>query len=205
MAKNFDNEEGYEKYLRYIEDNLDEVTEKVTRIFDERKKGLAATLRGMLRDAVSCATHYEWRRGDCPYDTSGELKDCGDIDLNISIADFLEEEYTGDAKATYVSGHGLEYETYQDSLTNDTITFCENVLRDAVMICLQEAFPEDEVTERDTEEVIYECHDDIYDNCPAERFWPCSGALEYCGIDTEIPLKSLFDTKKEKIVAVRAR
>lgn len=85
MAKN---EDGYEKYLGYIEDSLDEVAEKVTRIFDERKKGLAATLCGMLRDAASCATHYEWRRGDCPYDTSGELKDCGDIDLNISIADF---------------------------------------------------------------------------------------------------------------------
>lgn len=80
MAKN---EDGYEKYLGYIEDSLDEVAEKVTRIFDERKKGLAATLCGMLRDATSCATHYEWRRGDCPYDTSGELKDCGDIDLNI--------------------------------------------------------------------------------------------------------------------------
>ena len=102
-----------------------------------------------IRDAASCATHYEWRRGDCPYDTSGELKDCGDIDLNISIADFLEEEYTGGTKATYVSGHGLSYETYQDSLTNDTITLCENVLRDAVRICLQEAFPEDEVSERD--------------------------------------------------------
>ena len=117
MAKN---EDGYEKYLGYIEDSLDEVAEKVTRIFDERKKGLAATLCGMLRDAASCATHYEWRRGDCPYDTSGELKDCGDIDLNISIADFLEEEYTGGTKATYVSGHGLSYETYQDSLTNDS-------------------------------------------------------------------------------------
>ena len=35
MAKN---EDGYEKYLEYIEDNLDEVTEKVTGIFDERKK-----------------------------------------------------------------------------------------------------------------------------------------------------------------------
>lgn len=97
MAKN---EDEYEKYLGYIEDNLDEVAEKVTRIFDERKKGLAATLCGMLRNAVSCATHYEWRRGDCPYDTSGELKDCGDIDLNISIADFLEEEYTGGTKAS---------------------------------------------------------------------------------------------------------
>ena len=41
MAKN---EVGYEKYLGYIEDNLDEVTEKVTGIFDERKKGLAAML-----------------------------------------------------------------------------------------------------------------------------------------------------------------
>ena len=59
--------------------------------------------------------------------------------------------------------------------------------------------------ERDAEEVIYECHDDIYDNCPAESFWPCSGALEYCGIDTEMPLKSLFDTKKEKIVAFRTK
>lgn len=67
------------------------------------------------------------------------------------------------------------------------------------------AFPEDEVTERDTEEVLYEYHDDIYDNCPAERFWPCSGALEYCGINTEMSLKSLFDTKKEKIVAFRAK
>lgn len=47
MAKN---EDGYEKYLGYIEDSLDEVAEKVTRIFDERKKGLAATLCGMLRD-----------------------------------------------------------------------------------------------------------------------------------------------------------
>lgn len=46
MAKN---EDGYEKYLGYIEDSLDEVAEKVTRIFDERKKGLAATLCGMLR------------------------------------------------------------------------------------------------------------------------------------------------------------
>lgn len=47
--------------------------------------------------------------------------------------------------------------------------------------------------------------DTIYDNCPAESFWPCSGALEYCGIDTEMPLKSLFDTKKEKIVAFRTK
>ena len=55
MAKN---EVGYEKYLGYIEDNLDEVTEKVTGIFDERKKGLAATLCGMLREAVSRNPNY---------------------------------------------------------------------------------------------------------------------------------------------------
>ena len=137
MAKN---EDGYEKYLGYIEDSLDEVAEKVTRIFDERKKGLAATLCGMLRDAASCATHYEWRRGDCPYDTSGELKDCGDIDLNISIADFLEEEYTGGTKATYVSGHGFSYETYQDSLTNDipnsrACTMRHTNMMPAVLVC----------------------------------------------------------------------
>lgn len=44
----------------------------------------------------------------------------------------------------------------------------------------------------------------IYDNCPAESFWPYSGALEYCGIDTEMPLKALFDTKKI-IVAFRTK
>lgn len=41
MAKN---EDGYEKYLGYIEDNLDEVTDKVTGIFDQRKKYLLERL-----------------------------------------------------------------------------------------------------------------------------------------------------------------
>ena len=64
---------------------------------------------------------YEWERGDCPYDCSGELhkiynKTIGDVyDNDIDIL----QAYTGNWEATYESGCGMNYLTVADEMTYD--------------------------------------------------------------------------------------
>lgn len=189
-----DAEEKYAKYVKYVEENLDEVVAKVTDFFDEKIMELSETILDMVRQKAANAIHYEWEYDGCPYDYSGIIEEKGMVDPDISIEEFLEDEYTGDKEATFCSGRGFHYNNFDDELSHDTLDLAEKVMRESVMYQLQEVFPDDAIDEKITDEVVWECHDAIYSNCPANEFFSCIGALGYCNVDIEMPLTVLLET-----------
>lgn len=114
--------ESMQQCIDYIKQNEDEIAEYVNSLFlaqkDVIREQLLESLAAMLNPIP---THYEWRSNDCPYDYSGELYEDGKVSLEQTVSEFLESEYTGASRATYVSHYGLSYNTYGDSLSDDTL------------------------------------------------------------------------------------
>lgn len=198
-AEEIEYDKRIEKYVKYIEENLSEVTDKVSDFFDERTNDISSIILRWIKASAANAIHYEWEPDDCSYDSSGVIKEDGIIDKNISIMEFLENEYTGAKEATYTSGRGFHYTSYDDMFSYRTLELGEKMMRDAVKDFLNEKFCSDNVDEKDAENVILECHDIIYDNCPATKFFTCAGALIYCSVDLGASLKLLFE-ESEKII-----
>lgn len=86
-----------EKYSQIVENNQEEIIKLVNNDFEENKKYIKTKILKEIRGYIenSDCVHYEWKRGDCPYDSSGILVENGTIDLHQTIYEFLNEEYCG--------------------------------------------------------------------------------------------------------------
>ncbi len=184
-----------EKYVVYAEDHCLEIAGHVNDCFDKKKdwirEELLTGIRGLLEPVPA---HFVWYRGGCPYDFSGELRKDGLVDLDQTVSDFLEHEYTGGSIATYESGCGLQWMTYGDGISYDTLEFAENIMQEGIREFLEGEFGE-EIPQDVFEEVINTVHDCIYDECVACNFFFWEGAVEFAGIG-EMTLSEVV--KKEK-------
>lgn len=196
MAKQKNEKNRYEKYSRYIKDNLDTVTEKVTKYFDEKEEDSVGFILEKIRRAAMNAVHYEWKTDDCPYDSSGVIVKNGKVDKDISIEKFLNNEYTGTKEATYTGGYGFAYNNYDDIISLDTQELAEKLMRNSIEQQLQEAFSDDVIDDEIVEDVTFQYHDNIYNNCPATEFFTCTGSLRYYGVDLDMTLEKLYKEKK---------
>ena len=125
--------ENMQQCIDYIKQNEDEIAEYVNSLFlaqkDVIREKILESLAAMLNPIP---THYEWRSNDCPYDYSGELYEDGKVSLEQTVSEFLESEYTGASRATYVSHYGLSYNTYGDSLSDDTLEIGCSIMTDGI-------------------------------------------------------------------------
>ena len=151
---------------------------------DVIREQLLESLAAMLNPIP---THYEWRSNDCPYDYSGELYEDGKVSLEQTVSEFLESEYTGASRATYVSHYGLSYNTYGDSLSDDTLEIGCSIMTDGIKNFVQRnaGIPCERFSREEFFDIKTECNefDPIYDECRASDFFWATAAVEFAGID----------------------
>jgi len=92
---------------------------------------------------------------DPPYDHSGELKEIGkfSIDDYDVLSDFLEE-YTGNWTASFQSGCGKHWNTYEDDFYRMIQDFTYNIMKGVI----QEILPD-----VDAQDILMEYYDEFYE------------------------------------------
>ena len=179
--------------------NIDkEILEKFEQIFNEKKENIFREVEEFFETNNDCILkflsavlkikyfdleipeHYTWVRGDCYYDYSGKLKKDGTIDVNISLYQFLEDEYTGASEATYESGCGLRYETYDDELAYYSRDISAYIIGEVICKLIDSLGYE---ISEDLKGNIYWrafdiAHDEIYDNTKAQSCFKTTWYLD---------------------------
>ncbi len=118
------------KCVEYVNSHVEEIAEYVNECFDQSKEFIKARLIRRIRDELTpTPVHYEIKYVYDPYDHSGILVEDGYISLEQTVGEFLENEYSGNKKATYESGRGWNYLTYGDVVDENYIGY--KTLKDA--------------------------------------------------------------------------
>ena len=174
-----------DKYIEYVNSNTEDIANYVNSCFEASKDFIRAKLIRKIREYITpTPTHYVWDLDDNPYDYSGEIIKDGLIDLNQTIKEFLENEYSGNKEPTFTSGMGWHYNTYEDELHYYTIELAGDIMLSAIRRCIETKFSVS-ISDDDLEQIKESCgeFDEIYDNCPAtDFFWACL-AVEFVGIE----------------------
>ena len=118
--------------------------------------------------------HYEWRASNCQFDFSGSLHPKGRISPRITLGEFLAEEYTGDRKASYISGCGWNYPTYGDDLSYFTLAVGEQIMEQ--VLCRYVNFCT--LSREEQYELRDEIHDIFYDNTLINEFFWAESLFE---------------------------
>ena len=172
------------KYVDYVNSHIDEIAEYVNECFKQSKDFIRAKLIRQIRDYLSpIPIHYIEKDDNNPYDCSGALVEDGYISLNQTVTDFLQNEYSGNKEATYISGMGWSYNTYEDELHYYTIELAAEIMFPAIRRYIENGL--NEVLSDDKFDTIKtSCgeFDEIYDNCIANEFFFCQPAIDFCGI-----------------------
>ena len=107
--------------------------------------------------------------------------------MGQTVSEFLESEYTGASRATYVSHYGLSYNTYGDSLSDDTLEIGCSIMTDGIKDFVQRnaGIPCERFSREEFFDIKTECNefDPIYDECRASDFFWATAAVEFAGID----------------------
>lgn len=89
--------------------------------------------------------------------------------------------------ATYVSQYGLSYNTYGDSLSDDTLEIGCSIMTDGIKDFVQRnaGIPCERFSREEFFDIKTECNefDPIYDECRASDFFWATAAVEFAGID----------------------
>ena len=168
--------------IEIIKDHTEEIAKKINEQFELEKDSIKEQLMDEIKGYITpVPTHYEWTRGDCPYDDSGEIYVDGLISLDQTIADFLENEFTGQTRATFISHQGLDYVTYGEWMSDLLTEIKENVVQKVVKKCMEELFGE-EFSEDDLVGILEDYYSEIYEDSMAFDFFWCESAIEFVGI-----------------------
>lgn len=187
------NQKNVDIINQYIEDNCEEIAEKVDEYFVWSK--------GMIRERViaeiksyleSVPEHYDWEPSNCTYDCSGKIVENGKVDLNQTISEFLENEHTGTRESTYISGYGYDYPTYGDDLSVLTNEIGQELLIESIKETLENALALD----LSDDGIRSSNYDSIYEDSLANEFLFWEGAIEFLGIGN-VKLSVLVEKTKE--------
>jgi len=175
-------EDMIDRYSNYIEEHAEEIINKVNSQFELSKEFIRAKFLHYIKQYLKpIPEHFEWYDDGCPYDHSGELIQTGYINLNQTISEFLENEYTGDKEPTYESGWGFRYLTYGDDLSQLAMEIGETIMQNTMQQILEEAFNKT-ISEDLFTEIMDISHDTIYDECLAGDFFFYEVAVEFTNI-----------------------
>ena len=102
-----------QQYTNYVNFHVEEIARCVDARFEKNKCQIKSKIvKEIKRYMTPLPVHFEIKRDNNPFDCSGILVEDGDITLNQTVTDFLQNEYTGNKTATYMSGMGWSYDTY---------------------------------------------------------------------------------------------
>lgn len=168
--------------LEIIKDHTKEITKKINEQFEQEKDSIKEQLLEEIRGYITpVPTHYKWTRGYCPYDDSGEIYVDELVSLDQTIADFLENEFTGQRRATFISHQGFDYETYGDQISYLLKEVKENIVQKTVKKYVEELFRE-EISEDDLFRIFEEYYSEIYAESIAFDFDFYGDAVKFTGI-----------------------
>lgn len=181
------------KYIEFVNTHTDEIASYVDKRFEETKDFIRVKIIKEIRAYLTpVPPHYELKYDGNPYDHSGVLVKNGYISLDQSVMSFLENEYSGNKEATYTSGMGWNYYTYEKELQFSTIDIASSIMFPAIRTYIESSF-DINLSDEDFQEIQDACRDfdDIYDHCIASSFFFGTPAVEFVNIEN-IPLKALI-------------
>ena len=171
------------KYAKYIDDNIKDVANYVNNCFENSKESLKEKLINEIREYLEpLPIHYVLKPDDNPYDHSGVLVEDGYISLDQTIEEFLENEYTGTKRASYISGMGWIYDDYGEELSYYTLDLAADIYFPAMRKYLEDKFSVS-LSEEEFDKIRDLCGDLVYDNSIASDFFFAECAIKYVGIE----------------------
>lgn len=172
------------QYIEFVNSHTDEIAKYVNDCFEQSKDFIRVKLLRKIREYLTpIPVHYEKKDDNHPYDCSGVIVECGNISLNQSVTSFLKNEYSGNKEATYISGMGWNYNTYEDELHYYTIEIAADIMFPAIRRYIDNQFSTT-LSDEEFQDIQDACSefDEIYDNCIANEFFFCYLAIDYVGI-----------------------
>lgn len=167
--------------VKYIEEHAMEIAKEVNKSFEDSKEEIKSKIIQEIKNYIeSIPVHYEWKDDGCPYDHSGILVKDGVVDMEQTVSNFLESEYSGQTEATYMSGCGFHYRSYGDELSYETLDIAEEIMIRIIRKYII-SFNTD-LLENQIEYIISDCHDYVYDNCLAFDFFNYEPAIKFVDI-----------------------
>lgn len=165
---------------------------------EELRKEFLKQINYYLTTPELPAHYVEDHSYDPPYDHSGELVKEGQISTEITVKEFLEDEYNGDTRASYCSGCGFFHDTYSESLRSFTLEYGCNLMYRIIRENINKEF---KVTISDEEfDELYDemgCFDDIYDDTRINEFFFPEIVAQMCGIDN-LKLSEVIELAKKE-------
>lgn len=162
-----------------IEEDHERIAKLVNVRFEETREIIKEKLLSSIKEMITpVPKHYVWRYDGCPYDYSGHLKEQGYVSLDQTISQFLENEYTGYSRATYVSHCGLYWCNWGDDLSDKTGDIGYEIMQQVIIEYLTEKLGR-EVSDEEISDANW---DPVYDLCYASDFFFYEAAVEFVGI-----------------------
>lgn len=184
------------RYIDYVNTHVDEIAVYVDECFEQSKDSIKEKLICLIRDYLSpVPIHYVIKNDHNPYDSSGILVEQGYVSLDQTVKEFLEDEYSGNKEATYTSGMGWNYNTYEYELHYKTINIAADIMFPAICRYIEDHFHVS-LSDEEFEDIVDSCgdFDRIYDNCVATDFFFGTPAVEFVGIENML-LKDIVEKK----------
>lgn len=183
-----------QQYANYVNSHVEEIAQHVDVRFEKNKAQIKSKIIEKIKGYItSLPVHFELERDDNPFDCSGVLVEDGDIDLNQTVVDFLQYEYTGNKTATYMSGMGWSYDTYEDELGYFTLEMALEIMLSTIREHIESHYYV-KLSDDEFEDIKFACYDfdDIYMACIANKFYSSFEAIEFVGIG-DMELSSLVN------------
>lgn len=183
-----------QQYTNYVNSHVEEIARCVDARFEKNKRQIKSKIVEEIKRYITpLPVHFEIKRDNNPFDCSGILVEDGDITLNQTVTDFLQNEYTGNKTATYMSGMGWSYDTYGDELEYLTLEIASEIMLSTIRECIESHYCV-KLSDDEFEEIRCACceFDDIYMACIANEFFSSLEAIKFVGIG-DIKLSSFVN------------
>lgn len=127
--------------IKYLNDNKDDIVIVVNNALVKNKQIIKNSLLTEIKKYITpIPIHYVCDYSNCTYDYSGELVEDGYIDLNQTVEDFLQNEYSGTKMPTFTSHYGYYYNTYANELEYLEREISNDILLKTIRSCINEHF-----------------------------------------------------------------
>ena len=180
-----------QQYTNYVNSHVEEIAKYVDARFEKDRAQIKNKIIEEIKGYITpLPVHFERKRDNNPFDRSGVLVEDGDIDLNQTVEEFLQYEYTGAKRATYISGMGWSYDTYGDELGYYTLEMSYETMVSVIRGHIESRFCV-KLSDCEFEDIKCACDEfeDIYMACMANELCFPSEAIEFIGIgDMELRL-----------------
>ena len=187
-----------EKCIEYVNSHTNELAKSVNAEFDTQKEQIKEKLIDEIGNMIyPLPVHYEWYFDEyCSFDHSGELEEKGKINLDQTVMNFLENEYTGEWIASYENGRGKNYVTYGDELSYLTLGIGGIIEHETIKKTLEHEFSVS-LSDDDMENIRTSCNefDEIFDKSYAGDFYFSKNAVAFCGIQN-MTLREIYENNK---------